>query len=34
VVVEAIPAGEMPGWELGKVEEVLGKVLVQGIEIW
>ena len=30
----AIPAGEKLGWGLGKVEEVLGKVLVQGIEIW
>ena len=25
---------EKPGWGLGKVEEVLGKVLAQGIEIW
>ena len=25
---------EGAGWELGKVEEVLGKVLAQGIEIW
>ena len=25
---------EGAGWGLGKVEEVLGKVLVQGIEIW
>ena len=23
----AIPVGEKPGWGLGKVEEVLGKVL-------
>ena len=30
----AIPAGEKPGWGLGKVEEVLGKVLAQGIEVW
>ena len=22
------------GWRLGKVEEVLGKVLAQGIEVW
>jgi len=34
VVVGAIPAGEKLGWGLGKVEEVLGKVLAQGIEIW
>ena len=27
----AIPAGEKPGWGL---EEVLGKVLAQGIEVW
>ena len=33
-MVEAIPAGEMPGWGLGKVEEVLGKVLARGIEVW
>ena len=25
---------EGAGWGLGKVEEVLGKVLAQGIEIW
>ena len=25
---------EKPGWGLGKVEEVLGKMLVQGIEVW
>ena len=25
---------EKLGWGLGKVEEVLGKVLVQGIEVW
>ena len=30
----AIPAGEKPGWGLGKVEEVPGKVLVRGIEVW
>ena len=30
----AIPAGKKPGWGLGKVEEVLGKVLAQGIEVW
>ena len=23
-----------PGWGLGKVEEVPGKVLAQGIEVW
>ena len=34
MVAGAIPAGEKLGWGLGKVEEVLGKVLVQGIEIW
>ena len=34
MVVEAIPAGEMPGWGLGKVEEVLGKVLARGIKVW
>jgi len=34
VVVGAIPAGEKPGWWLGNVEEVLGKVLAQGIEVW
>ena len=33
-MVGAIPAGEKPGWGLGKVEEVLGKVLAQGTEIW
>ena len=25
---------EKLGWRLGKVEEVLGKMLVQGIEVW
>ena len=25
---------EKLGWGLGKVEEVLGKVLAQGIEVW
>ena len=25
---------EGAGWELGKVEEVLGKMLAQGIEVW
>ena len=30
----AIPAGEKLGWGLGKVEEVLGKMLAQGIEVW
>ena len=30
----AIPSGEKPGWGLGKVEEVPGKVLVRGIEVW
>ena len=25
---------EKPGWGLGKVEEVLGKVLARGIEVW
>ena len=30
----AIPAGEKPGWGLGKVEEVPGKVLARGIEVW
>ena len=25
---------EGAGWGLGKIEEVLGKVLAQGIEIW
>ena len=30
----AIPAGEKPGWGLGKVEEVLGTMLAQGIEVW
>ena len=29
-----IPAREKPGWGLGKVEEVLGKVLARGIEVW
>ena len=30
----AIPAGEKPGWGLGKVEEVLGTMLAQGIKVW
>ena len=30
----AIPAREKLGWGLGKVEEVLGKVLARGIEVW
>ena len=30
----AIPAGEKPGWGLGKVEKVPGKVLARGIEVW
>ena len=30
----AIPAGETPGWGLGKVEEVPGKVLTRGIKVW
>ena len=30
----AIPAGEKSGWGLGKVEEVPGKVLARGIEVW
>ena len=30
----AIPAGEKPDWGLGKVEEVLGMMLAQGIEVW
>ena len=34
MVVGAIPAGEKPGRGLGKVEEVLGKVLARGIEVW
>ena len=34
MVVGAIPAREKLGWGLGKVEEVLGKVLVRGIEVW
>ena len=34
MVVGVISAGEKPGWELGKVEEVLGKVVAQGIEVW
>ena len=34
MVVGAIPDGEKPGWGLGTVEEVLGKVLAQGIEVW
>jgi len=34
VVVEAIPVREKLGWGLGKVEEVLGKVLARGIEVW
>ena len=25
---------EKLGWRLGKVEEVLGKMLAQGIEVW
>ena len=25
---------EKPGWGLGKVEEVLGTMLAQGIEVW
>jgi len=33
-VVGAIPAGEKPGWGLGKVEEVVGKVLARGIKVW
>ena len=33
-MVGAIPAGEKPGWGLGKVEQVLGKVLARGIEVW
>ena len=34
MVVGAIPAGEKLGWGLGKVEEVLGKVLAREIEVW
>ena len=34
MVVGAIPAGKKPDWGLGKVEEVLGKVLARGIEVW
>ena len=30
----AIPAGEKPCYGLGKVEEVPGKVLARGIEVW
>ena len=30
----AISAGEKPGWGLGKVEEVTGKVLARGIKVW
>ena len=30
----AIPAGEKPDWGFGKVEEVPGKVLARGIEVW
>jgi len=30
----AIPAGEKPGWGLGNVEELPGKVLARGIEVW
>jgi hypothetical protein len=29
-----IPAGEKPDWGFGKVEEVSGKVLGRGIEVW
>ena len=29
-----LPAGEKPGWRLGRVEEELGKVPMQGIEGW
>ena len=34
MVVGAIPAREKPGWGLGTVEVVLGKVLSRGIEVW
>ena len=34
MVVGAIPAEEKPGRGLEKVEEVLGKVLTRGIEVW
>ena len=34
MVVGAIPAREKPGWGLGKVKEVPGKVLARGIEVW
>ena len=34
MVVGAIPAGEKPCYGLGKVEEVPGKVLARGIEVW
>ena len=34
MAVGAIPAGEELPWGLGKVEEVLGKVLARGIEVW
>ena len=33
-MVGAIPAGKKPDWGLGKVEEVLGTMLTQGIEVW
>ena len=30
----AIPTGKELDWRLGKVEEELGKMLAQGIEVW